>query len=170
MLARYSINDPYLQFYFKFIKPIEKQIENGDYNANPTRALATDSYYKWLGYSFERMCRKQHKLFAGILGFAGIEYKSGVFFNRSTNSEKPGYQIDLFYDRSDKVYTICEIKYFQTKVGTNIIAEFEKKLELFPNPKQRTIQKILITTEGAEASLIKRHYFDRIITLADMFK
>ncbi|MCK4608943.1 MAG: hypothetical protein KAT71_05645, partial [Gammaproteobacteria bacterium] len=66
--------------------------------------------------------------------------------------------------------TICEIKYFQTKVGTNIIAEFEKKLELFPNPKQRTIQKILITTEGAEASLIKRHYFDRIITLADMFK
>jgi len=169
LLARYCIGDAYLQFYFKFIKPIAKQIDNGDYNHNPTAALPTDSYSKWLGYAFERMCRNNHRLFAKILGFASIAYQSGVFFNRATNLESPGYQIDLLYDRGDKVYTICEIKYLQTKVNSKVIAEFEKKLSLFPNPQNRTIQKVLITTEGADETLSKRNYFDRIITLQDIF-
>ncbi len=170
LLARYCINDPYLQFYFKFIKPISRQIDNGDYNHNPAAALLTDSYYKWLGYAFERMCRNNHRLFAKILGFDSIAYKAGVFFNRTTNVEIPGYQIDLLYDRSDKLYTICEIKYLQAKVDSKIIAEFEKKLSLFPNPQNRTIQKVLITAEGgADENLIKRNYFDRIITLKDIF-
>jgi AAA+ ATPase superfamily predicted ATPase len=169
LLARYCINDAYLQFYFKFIKPINRQIDHGDYNNNPVAALLTDSYYKWLGYAFERMCRNNHRLFAKILGFDSIAYNSGVFFNRATNTEAPGYQIDLLYDRSDKVYTICEIKYLQAKVDSKIIAEFEKKMSLFSNPQNRTIQKVLITTEGADENLTKRNYFDRIIALKDIF-
>ena len=104
-----------------------------------------------------------------VLGFAAVVYKAGAFFNRATNKVDSGYQIDLVFDRADNVYTICELKYVQAKVNLKIIAEFEKKLALFPNPKQKTIQKVLITTEGAEQSLINRGYFDRIITLADIF-
>ncbi len=169
LLSRYCISDAYLQFYFKFIKPIAKSIDDGDFNNNPAFALNTDSHYKWLGLSFERMCRKKHKLLSKILGFEAVRYNAGAFFNRSTNKNNPGYQIDLVYNRDDRVYTVCEIKYWQSRVGTNVIKEFEKKLELFNPPKNNTVHKVLITAEGAEKSLIHQGYFDRILHLEDLF-
>lgn len=168
--VRFAISDQYLQFYYKFIKPKFNDIVNGSYNQKPSAAINMDSYYKWLGFAFERMCRKYHRVFAKILGFSGVEYQSGVYFKRSNDHEKPGYQIDLIYDRADKVYTICEIRYLNTKVGTKIIEEFEKKLELFPRKKNYTLHKVLITSEGADKSLCARAYFDKVITFDEIFQ
>ncbi len=169
LLARYCIQDVYLQFYFKFISPIKQEIEHGDYNSNPTSAIKTDNYYKWLGFAFERFCRDNHRIFAKILGFHAVQYQSGVFFSKKTNEDEPGYQIDLIFDRADGVYTICEIKYVQAKVSSKVITDFERKLALFPNTKNKTIQKVLIASDGAEKGLIDRGYFDQIITLDDIF-
>lgn len=169
LLARYCIQDSYLQFYFKFIKPVRPMIEMGNFNDNPTTAIKTDSYQKWLGFAFERFCRDNHLIFAKLLGFHGVHYQSGVFFSKNTNIEDPNYQIDLIFDRADGVYTICEIKHTQSKVSSNVISEFENKLALFPNSKNKTIQKVLITSSGAENGLINRGYFDQIISLEDIF-
>lgn len=168
-LTRFCIRDNFLMFYFKFIKPIESDIVNGDFNEVPGRAINMDAYRKWQGYAFERFCRQHHRLIAKILGFADVRYQSGVYFNRATDKKDRGFQMDLVYERDDKVLSICEIKYLQTKVGTNIIDDFEAKLALFRNPKNYTIQKILISLYGPSDSLIARGYFDRIITLADLF-
>ncbi len=167
LLTRYNISDQYLQFYFKFIEPIYEGIQNGDFNKDPTAPVNTDTYLKWLGYSFERLCRKQHRLIARLLGFESVIYKAGSFFNRQSHAQNKGYQIDLVFDRADRVLTICEIKYLQSKATRKIITEFEHKLELFPNPKKATINKVLITTEGADTELSS--YFDRILTLDDIF-
>ncbi len=169
LLKRYSVDDNYLQYYFKFIKPLSKNIESGAYNRNPKAALRLDSYVKWLGFSFERFCRRYHFVIARILQFSGVHYESGAFFNRATDRETPGYQIDLIFERADNVYTICEIKYLQSKVGPSVISEVEKKLSLFPNPKNKTIQKVLICNEGADEALINRAYFDEIITCSQLF-
>lgn len=168
ILARYAIEDNYLQYYFKFIKPVWKNIENGVYNQNPKAALNLDSYIKWLGFSFERFCRKYHHIIAKILFFSGVQYRSGAFFSRTTEKESPGYQLDLIFDRADNVYTICEMKYLQRKVGTSVIAEFEKKLSLFPNKTGKTIHKVLICNEGADDALLRRDYFDDIITCSQL--
>jgi hypothetical protein len=183
LLTRFTIEDNYLQYYFRCIKPLQKNIESaasaspgealaksgvselknikfptlrgfpdacvgvpqsGAYDLNPKMALVMDSYIKWLGFSFERFCRKYHYVIARILQFAAVNYKSGAFFSRATEKESPGYQIDLIFDRADNVYTICEIKYFQGKVGTNVIQEFETKLSLFPKKNNKTIHKVLI--------------------------
>ena len=170
MLVRYCIYDYYLHFYYKFIEPLSENIENGNYNDAPNNALNTSSYFPWLGYAFERFCRSNSMLIAKILGFSGIQYKSGVFFNRKAEEQLSGYQIDLIFERNDKVITVCEIRYLQNKVDTTIIAEFEAKLALLPIKKNYSLQKILITTEGATDALISRAYFDRIITLEDLFK
>ncbi len=168
ILTRYTIDDNYLQFYCKFIKPLQKNIASGAYDTHPRNALKVDSYIKWLGFAFERFCRKYHYVIAKMLYFSGVHYTSGVFFSRATDKENPGYQIDLVFDRADNVYTICEMKYYQGKVGTSVIAEFEKKLALFPNKGNKTIHKVLICSEGAEEALIKRAYFDDIITCAQL--
>ncbi|MEI6789952.1 MAG: ATP-binding protein [Myxococcaceae bacterium] len=169
ILTRYAIDDNYLQYYFKFIQPIQQNIANASYEANPKVALNLDSYSKWLGFSFERFCRKAHPAIAQILGFSGVRYQSGVYFSRSTEQEIPGYQLDLVFDRADNVYSVCEIKYLQSKVGTSVIAEFEKKLSLFPNKAGKTIHKVLICSEGADDALLKRAYFDEIITCHQLF-
>lgn len=167
-LVRYGISDSYLHYYFKFIRPIEKNIDQGVYNQSPKNAVKTDSYYKWLGFSFERWCRKYHHVIAKILGFSGVNYNSGVFFSRKTDKTDKGYQIDLIFERADHVLTICEIKYLQGKASKSIIDEFEKKLALFPNPKNKTIHKVLICPSGADDSLLGASYFDDIITFSDL--
>ncbi len=170
ILTRYAIADNYLQYYVKFIKPLQKNIDSGAYDSNPQVALKMDSYVKWLGFSFERFCRTFHYVIAEVLGFSVMQYQSGVFFSRATDTENPGYQIDLIFDRADNVYTICEIKYLQGKVGTSVISEFEKKLALFPNKTNKTIHKVLICSEGADDALLRRSYFDEIITCAQLLE
>lgn len=168
-LVRYCIADSYLRFYFKFIAPLYAQIQQGDYNNTPLHALNKESYQRWLGFSFERFCRKHSKLIASIIGFSAVRYKSGVFFNRATIKEEAGYQIDLIFDRADHVLTICEIKYTQGKIGVEVIEEFEKKLRYLPDREHKTIEKVLISASGVSDSLLSRAYFDRIITLEDIF-
>jgi uncharacterized protein len=169
ILTRYAIDDNYLQYYFKFIKPLQKNIANGTYDHQPVSAIKTDSYIKWLGFAFERFCRKYHPVIARLLQFGAVHYQAGSFFSRATEKEDSGYQIDLVFDRADNVYTICEMKYLHGKVGTSVIAEFEKKLALFDNKAKKTIHKVLICSEGADEALLKRAYFDDIITCDDLF-
>ncbi len=168
ILSRHAIADNYLQYYVKFIKPIQKNISSGTYEQNPKAALKVDNYTKWLGFSFERFCRKYHYVIAKILYFAGVQYQSGAFFSRTTEKELPGYQIDLIFDRADNVYTICEMKYLHGKVGTSVISEFEKKLSLFPNKEKKTIHKVLVCSEGADDALLNKAYFDDIITCSQL--
>lgn len=170
MLSRYCISDNFLMFYFKFIKPIASQISQGDFNSSPTKAINMDAYRKWQGYAFERFCRRNHRLIARKLGFEDVHYKSGVYFDRASEKKSPGYQIDLLYARDDKVFTMCEIKYVQSKVGIEVIEEFEKKLLHFSNPKAQTIQKVLISLYGPSDTLVARGYFDRFIVLEDFFQ
>ena len=169
LLVRYRIQDQYLHFYFNFIHGIEARIQSGEFHQEPSKAIKMTQYQQWLGYAYERFCIKYHYIIAKMLGISGVNYRVGSYFSRKTNEAQPGYQIDLLFDRDDNVITICEIKYTQTKVSSAIIDEMEKKLERFKNPKNKTIQLVLITRNGATDDLIARHYFDKIITLDDWF-
>lgn len=167
-VIRYAIADNYLHFYFNFIRPIQSKIENGDYNEVPQSAIKMDSYAKWLGFAFERWCRKYSRVIAKILGFSGVQYRSGAYFSRATNKKDPGYQIDLVFDRADKVYTICEMKYLQSPAGIKVIGDMERKLSFFPNKGKNTIHKVLICNEGADTAVLNRVYFDHVITYKDL--
>lgn len=164
-LARYCISDAYLQFFYKFIAPKLQEIKQGKYQEHATKALNFQEYQQWLGYAFERYCLNNAHHIAKILGFSGIQYTAGCYYNRTTNKENPGFQIDLLFDRKDHVITVCEIKYTQNQIGTAVIEAFEKKLIALKNDKKKTLHKVLISASGAETALINRHYFDEIITL-----
>lgn len=170
LLVRYCIGDAYLQFYSKFIKPIKKAIERGDYISDPMRGLNMTHYQQWLGYAFERFCRKYQYQIANLLGFSGVKYRVGSYFSRQTQKSHPGFQIDLLFDRDDKVITICEIKYSQNRLSLDVINAFAEKIALFPNEKNKTIQRVLITNQPADKRLLDRAYFDKVIFLEDLFK
>lgn len=127
MLARYTVVDNYLKFYYKFIEPKIKDIKKGQYEQDPVTAISMNTYQQWLGYAFENYCRDHHWIIAKILGFSALTYRSGVYFNRKTDKENRGFQMNLIFERPDQVYTICEIKYSRSKIDTAVIDEFEKK-------------------------------------------
>ncbi len=168
LLTRYCLRDAYLRFYFKFIAPIEHQIDQGDFDTNPSSAIKTDTLNKWLGFSFERFCCQHNRLIAKILGFHGVRYRSGAYFSRTAEKSQPNFQFDLVFERDDKVVTVCEIKYLQSKVSTSVVTEFERKLALFLLSKTRTLHKVLIAPEGADSAVLRRGYFDQVITLNDL--
>lgn len=162
-LKRYAIGDNYLQFYFKFIHPLKKDIEAGRYKKNPVSALNNDTYRKWLGYAFERYLRLNSHIVASRLGFSAVQYKSGAYFDRKSAE---GFQLDLVFAREDKVFTACEVKYTDRAVSLSQAKEFNLKLEAIrPSIKSRTIEKVLISVNGCDSGA--RSYFDRVLTLDD---
>lgn len=162
-LIRYHIADNYLQFYYKFIAPKMREIRTKGIS-NYQKALPIDPYRQWLGYSFERWCRSHHELIAKKLGFEAVEYQAGAFFNKQLLGT--GFQIDLLFDRKDRVITVCELKYNVNPITTSVVSQFEKKIERISKKKNQSIQRVLIAAGGAEPSV--RNYFDRILTLEDL--
>jgi AAA+ ATPase superfamily predicted ATPase len=175
-IVRYHISDQYLQFYFKFIKPLKEDIKNGDFTQNPLEALPADAYRTWLGFAFERWCRKSQRTIAKILGFERVKYRHGAYFARNTSKKKEpslrDSQIDLIFERADHVLTICEVKYTLTAVSDQVISEFEDKLQsLSELTKDKfSIERVLISASGAKESVAATGYFSKIITLEDLFK
>ena len=169
-LARYRIADCYLQFFYKFIKPILPQVENGSFDRDPVSALNRRSFDTWLGFAFERLCLQYERRIARLLEFSGIHYRCGTFFNRGTNRQDPGFQWDLAFDRDDRVLTLCEIKYQRSPVTEAVISEFERKLALLPVTSHKAVQRVLIASAGASRTLHDSGYFDRIITAEELFE
>lgn len=163
--ARYCISDNYLQFYFKFIHPHIMSIKKTGIK-NFQTIIPIHSYKQWLGYAFERWCRKNHYLIAQYLGFGGVEYKSGAFFSK--NRKDKGFQIDLIFERKDRVLTVCEIKYTEYESDSSIVSEFRQKIKKLSPQKGKTIQSVLICSEKPIDSI--SHHFDKVITLDELMK
>jgi hypothetical protein len=169
---RYQISDNYLQFYFKFIKPLSDQIANGDFADNPNRALTMTLFEQWLGYAFERYCQNHAYQIATILNFGSIKYKASPYFRRGRKEkleDARNYQLDLVFERSDRVYTICEIKNTITPVTVTQARDTIAKFELAKFKKKYAVQRVLISTQGATEEVHNAGYFDRIIGLEEFF-
>jgi AAA+ ATPase superfamily predicted ATPase len=164
--SRYYIKDNYLQLYYRFIRPQLRQISNGDFKTNPTRALDLAQYRQWLGYSFERLCLKLAFPLAKVLGFESVKFSYGPYYHKQGGDKSA--QIDLLYKRADRVYTVCEIKYLSTPPSSTIIADCERKIAALL-PKGASVQRVLISPNSADASVINSGYFDKIVTLGEIF-
>ena len=168
-LRRYAIDDEYLLFYNRFIRPVKKRIESGEYRQHPEKALNRMNLDQIMGYSFERWCRKNHSLFARIMGFSGVEYESGSFFDRKSCRIDRGFQIDLMYIIKGSKIIICEVKYGPGGVHAGLYGQMVERRDLFlqslPKYKNYTFETALITTECGEQDLTE---FDHVITLEDI--
>ncbi|RLC25492.1 MAG: hypothetical protein DRH93_01665 [Deltaproteobacteria bacterium] len=162
---KYTLCDEYLLFYFKYIKPNIKTI-NESTSKKKFETLTGEGFKSWLGFSFERFCLKYSGTLARIMNFEDEVLLASPFFGR--NDRK--FQIDLLYKRADKVITICEIKHHNKKIGTKIIPEMERKCSLFKAPRDYTVEKALISLYGPDESLKNTDYFHHIVTLDDIFE
>lgn len=173
ILHRYAVADRYLRFYYRFIHPIRKDIDRGDFEKDPQKPLSLDHFHEWLGLSFEYFCRDNHRLIAHILGFGGVQYKSGAFFVRGSSPDRRGFQVDLMYDRAEGVITLCEIKHTEAPADLSLADDVNRKwiraISFLPALAKKSRQNVLISVSGATSRLKESGIFSHIITLDDLF-
>ena len=167
--SKYFLTDPYLRFYFEFIKPTIHRMNDKMEVDLFAEVRQTGAYYAWQGRSFEYLCMEHAHRIVQLLGFSGIKFEHGPFFESSAKNKK-GVQIDLVFNRADHVITLCEMKYSLAKVGKDVIDEVERKSEwLREKFPKKTIQKVLITKEGASSDLLASGYFYKVIEVEQLF-
>jgi hypothetical protein len=168
--ARYFLIDAYLRFYFAFILPNAAKIEGGRENLY-TGIAQSGAFHAWMGRSFEYTCLQHANIISAILGFSGIDFTAGPYFVPSKKGAAEGVQIDLVFDRPDKVITACEMKYSARPVGVEVIPEMERKVQaLEAIAGKKTVHKVLIVREAPSVELVHRGYFYRIIEATELFQ
>jgi AAA+ ATPase superfamily predicted ATPase len=164
-LRKYGLADEFLHFYFRFVEPNVTTIAESR-SGRLFERFTRDAFHPWLGFAFERFCVKHAAHLAYVMGFDQDVLTASPYFEKGTE----GYQIDLVYRRSDKVITICEVKYHDRPVGTKVIPEVERKCSLLPLPRGHTCEKALISLHGPDRALHDSEYFDHFVVLSDIFE
>ncbi len=116
--ALYQLIDPYSLFYLTFVKD-SKAEGRGAWLAQSN----SPRWRAWSGYAFEYICRYHIHSIKKHLGISGIYTEVSTWRSKQ---KAHGAQIDLLIDRSDRVISICEIK-FSTK-AFSITKEYAEKL------------------------------------------
>lgn len=166
-LIRYRLDDEYLHFYFRFILPNVPEILAG--RVSMQTLTHGKGFEQWQGQAFERLCHKNAHAIARYLQFSGITYRYGPWFQRGTESRR-GVQIDLLFDRADKVLTVCEMKYTKHLASRKIIDDFEKKQEvLLRQYAGYSVQKVLILGKKASPPSALKKYFDHVLLAEEVF-
>jgi len=165
-LKRYRLRDPYLRFYFNFIQPNLKNIENNNNGLAFSNVVKQSELEIWKGLTFENCIREHHEIVARILGFSGVMYSSGAWYKK--DDQQTGFQIDLAFIRKDKIITLCEVKY-STNISSKVNEEMrEKEQKVYKELKPDGIQKVLITVDKLDPKLNKEGVFSKFICLDDL--
>ncbi|MFW5887324.1 MAG: AAA family ATPase [Bacteriovoracia bacterium] len=165
-LKKYKLSDEYIRFYLKYVYPNQKKIQSAPRNQSLFKTLVKDQWDSWLGFAFENFCLKNAYLLARKMGFADQVKNYGPFFSKGSKD----FQIDLVFERFDNVITVCEMKYYNKKITTGVIAEVEKKLELLNIKKGMTVEKALISQFGADEKLAYSDYFHHYLTIEQIME
>lgn len=146
---RYFLTDEFLIFFKKYMEPNMNYIQKNT-DRNLFSQIITPKWTPWLGFAFERFCLNNAEYLAHKMEFNNQLIGYGPYSQKA-----PGLQIDLLYNRSDKVIVICEMKYSKGLISRDIVQEVQSKIDRLHAFRGYSVEKALVTTYGAEKSLKK---------------
>lgn len=152
----YQLIDQFSLFHLHFMK------ERGSFSKNYwLQTIGTNAYRTWCGYAFEIVCLNHVDQIVDGLGIGGIINTPCTWYYRPTSAVKDnedidedlrtGAQIDLLIDRSDKIVSVCEMKYSDTEY------EIDKAYDKRVQDRLRTFKKVTKTTKSLQLVYITPH-------------
>jgi AAA+ ATPase superfamily predicted ATPase len=162
-LRKFTLSDEYLLFFFKYVEPNLRTIAQSR-STRLFETLTRDSLDSWLGFAFERFCLKYAADLAEAMGFGERLLFAAPYFERGDSR----FQIDLLFQRSDKVITICEIKHHGRPITTKVIPEVERRCSLLKVPRGHTVERALVSLYGPDTALRDAGYFHHYLTLKEL--
>lgn len=133
----YRLVDEYSLFYLTWIEGSDKLL-----HFQNSQKFAT-----WSGYAFENICIKHIKQIVESLGLT-VVFKGMSYFEKKKD-ERPGIQIDLLIDRTDRCMNLLEMKFSTARF--TITPSYSQLLN-----KRRSI--------FSEVTSVKKTLFNTIIT------
>lgn len=161
-LRKYRLKDNYLRFYLKYIEPNLPQIEQDRYRINPTQWPVI------FGLQFENLVLNNRRR---ILELLYIDPHNIVwdnpYFQESTKKHS-GCQIDYLIQTRDRTLYLCEIKFSQQPISSDVITEVEKKMKSLLLPKGFSIRPILIHVNGVSDQILAAEFFSAILDFSQL--
>lgn len=162
--GRYTITDPYLRFYFRFLAPNLGMIERG--MIRQTVSLLSDHLADFIGaHTFEELCRSWVAMQADLGKFPFLPERIGSFWSREA-------QIDvLAINWRTKDILLGECKWLRDDVGRTVIRTLlEKTTKVVPTEGEWRIHYAFFARQGfTEAARSEvAHQSTQFVTLAQL--
>ena len=162
-LSQYRLSDNYLRFYMKYVMRNEQRILSGNFSG-----LAMSALPEWsaiMGLQFENLVLKNRDKIKDILGIKSQDVISdNPFFQRKTLAHK-GCQIDYLIQTRFNALFVCEIKFSNKEIKSDIIDDMKTKLGNLVVPRGFACLPVLIHINGVDDAVTDTTYFTDIIDL-----
>ena len=155
--VRYTIEDPLLRFWFRFVFPNSSFIQQRGARA-AFRERIRPELEGYFGYCFERLCREAlPELY--LREDVGAAFEVGEYWDK-------GVQIDVVGLRQDRWTDLGECKWGAGASRSDPVSELRRKSELYPNARGATLGLRVFTREKERQPAPKEV---RWHTLADLY-
>jgi uncharacterized protein len=163
----YVIADYYTLFYYKFIENAGK-FEKGTW----TKLLNNGATNVWAGLTFEQVCWDHTLNIKKSLGIDGI-YSETSTWSKPADEISGGAQIDLLFDRNDRVINLFEIKYSinQFEITKDYDMKLRNKIAAFKSSTKtrKSVFLTMITTFGLVDNMYALSAPQYTLTIDDLF-
>lgn len=171
----YRILDEYTYFYLRWIEPFYEEIYALGGEPHYWQKISqTPIWYNWMGYAFESVCFKHIEKIRVALGLEKISAKAGSwrYVPKASDVDK-GAQIDLLFDRADRVVTLCEMKSSNTAfvIDKRYAENLRNKMAVYRD-KTKTTKQIfiaMITIHGLVHNEYAQELIHSEVVLKDLF-
>jgi uncharacterized protein len=172
---RYVLWDEWTRFYLTFMQT-KISILKANKNQKLFEQLIGPKISNYMGLSFEKLCLKNIdqilsalKIELAELSYFGPYFKQGKRSKKSNKgSAEEGFQVDIMLMRKRNIITLIECKFTEQPVDSQVIKDFEKKITAMNIPKKYSVERVLISANGAIKSVHESEYFHEILTLEDL--
>ena len=157
--ARYSIRDPFIYFFTKWVEDtaMVDLVQNQNYFLT---IYNSSSYRTWLGFAFENISHTHIYQIKKALGIAGVLTQSYYW---STTDKRRGTQIDIVLERADDVICLIECKFYNRPftITKQYAKTLENRVELFYEQTgyQGSIQTVMVSLYGVK----KNSYYHELV-------
>lgn len=158
----YKLTDMFSLFYLNFIDK-NKNARDGFWTKN----IRTPELNTWRGLAFEDVCLIHQSQIKKALGFGAVDAVAAPWRSKNNNA-----QVDLLFDRSDRVVNLCEMKFVTDDFSINkdYDLELRRKVERFIEDTncKKSVHLSLVTTYGLDRNMYSGR-FQSVVTMDDMF-
>lgn len=161
-VSRYRVRDNYLRFYLKYIQPNKEQIEAGQVRKLPPGWLSI------LGLQFENLVVNNGLQLQRALGILSDEILFAGPYLQTVRTRRKGCQIDYLIQTRFQCLHICEVKFRQGKIGSEVINEVKEKIQALQLPRGFSCRPILLHVNGVDESVVDSGFFARIVDFREL--
>lgn len=170
----YKVIDEYTLFYLTWIAPRAKSRISKNVDDKYWETLSNQPAWKaWSGYAFEAICFKHLQQIQKALNIPQGTEISTWRYTPDKNSQLPGAQIDLVFDRPDKTINLCEIKYCGSPFSLNKkYAQYMQEREKIYCAVTKTKKQVfhsMIVSGGLKQTMYSEDLITSFADLDDLF-